>query len=172
MRISLLFCRIGEKGGGSFNHLKILLKLPKKTLGFYLGIMSLKWVSFRSAATLDTLGWVAVPQIKTNVAFFWSCAKRKLSQRSCKKQHHIDTMLASLPAHWNGDVWLFQHLWKDIEKSMSCSMVTLYYFEPQKKHLKSLLSAWFKTPKMVGDASFELATPAVWRLLHFAYFCL
>jgi len=42
MRISLLFCRIGGKGVGSFNSMKILPKLPKlpkKTLGFYLGIM-------------------------------------------------------------------------------------------------------------------------------------
>ena len=34
-----------------------------------------------------------------------------------------------------------ENLIKEFEKSMSCSMVTLYYFEPQKKHLKSLLSA-------------------------------
>ena len=54
-----------------------------------------------------------------------------------------------------------ENLIKEFEKSMSCSMVTLYYFELQQKHEESLLSACFKTIKMVGDASFELATPAV-----------
>ena len=58
------------------------------------------------------------------------------------------------------------NLWKDTEKSMTSSKVGLYYFEPKKKHLEFPLSAWFTTTFLVGDASFELATPAVWRLLY------
>ena len=58
--------------------------------------------------------------------------------------------------------WI-KNLWKDIEKSMTSSKVGLYYFEPEKKHLEFPLSAWFNWIFLVGDASFELATPAVWR---------
>ena len=55
-----------------------------------------------------------------------------------------------------------ENLWKDTEKSMKSSKVGLYYFEPKKKHLEFPLSAWFNLRFLVGDASFELATPAVW----------
>ena len=44
---------------------------------------------------------------------------------------------------------------------MTSSKVGPYYFEHKKKHLEIPLSAWFEI--VVGDASFELATPAVWR---------
>ena len=64
----------------------------------------------------------------------------------------------------------FRNLWKDIEKSMNSSIGALYYKKLKKKHLEFPLSAWFNWEFLVGDASFELATPAVWKRLHYIIF--
>ena len=123
-----------------------------------------------SAFFLELAGLGSWRQFKTNVAIFSSCAQRQLRHTQSKTQRTFQAMLAWLRTHWNGVVWLIRNLWKDIEKSMTSSKPGPYYFEPNKKHLESLLSAWFIWLFLVGDTSFELVTPAVWKLLHFTIF--
>ena len=53
---------------------------------------------------------------------------------------------------------------------MRSSKLGPYYFELKKKHLELPLSAFFYWEFLVGDASFELATPAVWKRQHLTFF--
>ena len=109
-------------------------------------------------------------QFKTNVAIFWCWAQRQLRHTLSKTQWTDQAIQSWLRTHWNGLVWLFRNLWKNTEKSMTSSKPGPYYFEPNKKHLELPLSAWFIWLFLVGDTSFELVTPAVWKLLDFTIF--
>ena len=112
-----------------------------------------------SAFFLGLVGLSSWTSNKTNVAFISSWAQRHQCERRGRKQWINDTMRVYRLSHWNGDVWLFQNLWKDIEKSMTSSKVGLYYKINKKKHLKLPLSAWFYWGIFGGQYKFRTCDP-------------